>query len=312
MIGLPDTTLPGVSFRMSRTRALLGLLCVVASAGASAGGVFEVGQRWEYRHEGPRPGSMEPEVIDGRRVMHVISAVEGPGQTRWVIEERFTRDEEVIGRFHVNEKRLLTAIEIENEKGQVATLRYDPAVPYQVTELAVGEKKAIETTLRTDSAKFALPSAIVTQRLEDETITTAAGEFLGCRHYKVTTRSTFDIKIGKVPVTEERERWYHPRVNGLVKEIYRKGPVKFLAWSQEGYTATSVLTAFGKEDVEAETETIARIGDEDRGPNQRNDPPSRALSSTTARLMVLGVLGIATAGSYVFIRRGRSKRPAQN
>jgi len=281
-----------------------GLFCAVAWAGQVAKEEFEVGQRWEYQHEGPRPGSVEPNAIDGERILHVVSVVEERGSKQWIIEERFTNAEHVIGRLYVDEERLLTAIEIENKKGEVAKLRYDPPVPYQLTDLDVGKDRTIDTALRMDSADFALPSKIVTQRLEDETITTEAGEFVGCLHYKTTISSTFDIKIAKIPVTEERERWYHPDVNGLVKEVYRKGPVKLLSWSREGYTATSLLTAFGKEQVRAQIGATRRTDDEGERKQQPNNPRSRAFSRTTAYLVLLGAIGIVAVGSYIF---GRTK-----
>jgi hypothetical protein len=264
---------------------------------------FEVGQRWTYQHEGPRPGSAEPNAIDGERILHVISVVEEEAGRRWVIEERFTNSKDAIVRFYVDEERLLTTIEIENEKGEVVTLRYDPPVPYQITELDVGKARTIETSLQMEPSEFALPSTIVIQRLEDETITTTAGKFVGCLHFKATISSTFDIKIAKIPVTEERERWYHPEVNGLVKEIYRKGPVEFGSWSREGYTATSVLTAFGTEQAEAE---IGAMG-ADRGRQDPNSPQSTASRRTRPGLILLGAVGILAVVALIFIRRARRK-----
>ena len=286
--------------------ALVGSSCTEAWAGRIAKEGFEVGQRWTYRHEGPRPGSAEPNAIDGERILHVISVVEEQGGKQWIIEERFTNSKDVV-RLYVNEERLLTAIEIENEKGEVARLRYDPPVPYQVTELDVGKERTIETALRMDSSEFALPSTIVIRRLADETITTTAGEFVGCLHYKATISSTLDIKIAKIPVTEERERWYHPEVNGLVKEVYRKGPVKFRSWSREGYTATSVLTAFDREEGGAEIGAIRAIDGKDQGKEEPNIPQSRVSSRTTTYLILLGALGIFAIGIYILTKRTRRK-----
>ena len=92
-----------------------------------------------------------------------------------------------------------------------------------------------------------MPTAAVFERLADETITTPAGEFVNCHHYHIAGASVIDIKIAKITAAEEREVWYHSEVHGIVKEVYRKKPIKFLAWSQQGYTATSVLTNFIEE-----------------------------------------------------------------
>jgi hypothetical protein len=234
------------------TGFLAALLCAVGFAGHGAAGTYELGQRWVYRHEGPRPGSVEPNAIDGQRILHVISSVEEQGETTWVIEERFTNSREVVGRLYVNEARLLTTLDLENDKGEAIALYYDPPVPYQTLEMEVGQTEIIETTVRMKAAQFALPSTITMQRLADETITTPAGEFPDCLHYTATSRSTIDIKVAKIPITEKRERWYHPSVNGLVKELYRRQPVKFLTWSRDGYTATSTLVTFDNRLVSAD------------------------------------------------------------
>ena len=262
---------------------LIGVLGAAAEPEQAMPESFAVGQRWEYQHQGPRPGNIEPNAIDGQRILHVVSATEGQEGRQWVIEERFTHDQGAIGRVHVNQQQMLTLLEIENKKGEVAKLRYDPPTPYRVTDLAVGEKRESETTLRMDAVDFSLPSIITIERLEDETISTPAGEFVGCRHYRTTTASTVNIKIAKIPITEERQQWYHESIHGMVKEIYRRGPVKFLTWSREGYTATSVLTAFGQEEVTAAPQPAieerpmsrrpARSG-ANRGVPHRRGPPA--------------------------------------
>ncbi|MCP4594341.1 MAG: hypothetical protein GY842_26730, partial [bacterium] len=238
---------------------ILGLALVWFMAGGAQAGQFEVGQRWVYEHEGPRPGSMEPNAIDGQRIRQVLSMSQEQDQLRWVVEERFTKDEHATSLLYVNGERLLTAFDIEDDKGGAATLTYDAPQPYQVPFLAPGEEKTYETILRMKSPKFAMPTTSVIKRLPDETVTTPAGEFVNCQHYLTKTRSTMNIKIVKIPVTDERDQWYHPSVNGLVKEVYRKGPIKFLAWSCDGYTATSVLSSFGVVEVDAARAAATRI-----------------------------------------------------
>lgn len=290
--------------RMVLTSTLVGLLCIVAWAGQETTEPFEIGQRWEYRHEGPRPGSMEPNAIDGERTLHVIDVVEESEGKQWIIEERFTKDEKIIGRLHVNEARLITAIEIENEKAESAILRYDPPAPHQVMEMNIGQEETIETSLKMDSAEFSLPSTIVIRRLDNETITTPAGTFTDCQYYKITTKTTFNIKIAKIPVTEERERWYHPKVNGLVKEVYRKGPIKFLTWSRKGYTATSVLTSYGKQEVPVEIRTARKINIA----NQAKEQPS-GTSYSAIGVVFLGATATLALGIYVLKNRARRNKP---
>jgi hypothetical protein len=136
------------------------LLCALAVA-QEAGGPFEVGQRWVYEHKGPRPGGMEPNAIDGQRILHVLGVVGEPNALRWVIEERYTNGPNVVGRLYVDAERLLTGFDIENDKGEVAPLRYDPPVPYQILEMEIGQKQTVETTLHMPRAKFAVPTTLV-------------------------------------------------------------------------------------------------------------------------------------------------------
>lgn len=282
----------------------IGALGAVAGAGPAVPESFAVGQRWEYQHQGPRPGNIEPNAIDGQRILHVIAATAGQEGKQWVIEERFTNDKGTIGRVHVNQEHMLTLLEIENKKGEVAKLRYDPPIPYRVTDLPVGEKRKIETTLRMEAVEFSLPSVITIERLEDETITTPAGEFVGCRHYRTTTASTVNIKIAKIPITEERQQWYHERIQGAVQEVYRRGPIKFLTWSREGYTATSVLTAFGTEEVKAAPEPAVRDSPRSRPPHA-TEP--KAASHAGVALGLLGAAVVLSIGYLVILQRARRK-----
>ena len=280
----------------------VGLICATASAASASTGTFEVGQRWEYRHEGPRPGSTEPNAIDGERILWVVSSIGEPGATQWSIEERFTKDEKVVGCLLVDGARLLNALEIRNEKGEKVMLRYDPPVPYRPADMNVGETREIETTLRVDSAGFSLPNKTVVERLADESISTPAGEFTGCSHFRSTTTSIVDIKIAKIPVTEEREQWYHPSVRGMVKEVYRKGPVKFLRWSRPGYTATSTLTAYGKQDLEAQDGFATQMENERGGQQEASHPPIQGTGPWSAGLILAGVVAFGV-GALVLKRR---------
>lgn len=233
------------------------LACAAVQAGSTPKESLDVGQRWLYRHEGPRPGSVEPNAIDGERIVWVLARVEGQGGELRVVEERFTRDEQTIARLLVRADGLLEAIEVSNDKGQTARLRYDPPIPYHPPTMAVGETQTISTSLGMDAADFTLPSKIVTERLADETVATPAGEFADCRHYRIVTTSTINLKIAKIPFTEEREQWHHPTAQGMVKEVYRRGPVKFLTWSRPGYTAASVLTAYDRQEPDPDRQTAS-------------------------------------------------------
>ncbi len=295
------TDIPIVA-RRGILNVLVGLLCLTGWAGQDTKEPFEVGQRWAYQHQGPRPGSFEPNDIDGERIIHVIGVAEATEGKQWIIEERFTRDEKAAGRVYVNPERLLTVIEFENEKGEKAKLRYDPPIPYQIMDMNIGQEKTVETSLKMDLNEFTLPSTMVIQRLDNETITTPAGKFEDCWHFMFKTKSIFKIKIIKIPMTEERERWYHPSINGLVKEVYRKDRIKFLTWSQEGYSATSVLTAFGTE-VPAKIETAREAKTTYQDPTPSGPPPPRTPRPSSVYAVILGMAVVLAAGIYTFRKR---------
>lgn len=284
---------------------LIGVLCAAVGAGAGSE-PFEVGQRWVYEHQGPRFGSVEPNAVDGQRVLHVISTFEEAGVQRWVIEERYTNDPNIVARLFVDPNRMLLGFDVENEKNEVGRFFYDPPAPYQVPVLEVGAQMSLETVLGMESPEVSLPATMTIQRLPDETIETPAGSFADCQCYKMTSTATFDIKIAKVRSTEERQRWYHPSVNGLVKEVYRKHPVKFLGREvKPGYTASAVLTSFEIQPVAAE-QTF--------DPNAPRIAPSRqgggASSAATRLWKTFGWIVLITAIVVVVkkLRRNRPKR----
>lgn len=289
-----------------RWAAIQVVLCVaMAAAGGEA--AFEVGQRWVYQHSGPKPGGLEPEPIDGQRIAQVLR--HDPNDDLWIIEERYTNSSDPASRLHVDPKRTIVAIEIDSKDGPPARLRYDPPVPYEAPELAVGQTATIETTLHMDSPVFSMPIRLEIERLADETIATDAGVFEACRHYRTTSRTTLDIKIGKIPLTEQRHRWYHRQAGGLVKETYHKDPTRFLTWSRDGYDASSTLTAFGVEAV-SESALSAMTFDPNAARDLHAAPASGARSPRAGPVaVVLASLAVIAAVGGLLVARRRSMKP---
>jgi hypothetical protein len=276
------------------------LLClghgVVAQTSSIEG--FEVGQRWQYDHEGPRPGAMEPNAIDGQRILQVVSETAQDGQTVWIIEERFTQDPNGVGLMSVDDKGLLRSLEVMNAKGESMRLTYESAIAYQTMAMDVGEQKLVETRLLTGDGKFKIPIRMAVKRLEDETLVTAAGEFQACRHLEFVTTSVIDLKLVKIPMQETRHRWYSDQVHGLIKEVYQKAPGKFMTWSWEGYTSTSTLASFGVADVDVNTVQAMGLGAERPG-----HPPDRGSNRLPHFLKWMGIFGVLFAGACVVVVR---------
>jgi|GEM_PF-563254 len=230
--------------RLTVVVTILGALSMLNLA-AAAQAPYEVGRYWEYDLQGPRPGATEPVAIDGQRILHVLQTVGAGADQRWIIEDRYTNDPNTVGRLHVRGDRMITALVIENEKGESLTLSYGQPVPYQTVDMAVGGSMQIVTELVTQPGGYKVPCTLQITRLDDQTLDTPAGRFPDCRVFRSVTDTIIDIKIAKIPIRESRQWWYSDRVGAAVKECYTRDPVKFLTWSRDAYTSTSTLFASG-------------------------------------------------------------------
>lgn len=273
-----------------------GILLVGSMLGSAAASgpdaPYRVGQYWEYNLKGPRPGAVEPNAIDGQRIVQVLGNVANDANERWVIEERFTNDPDVIGRLHVGSDRMQTFAVIANEKNEALMLTYDRPIPHQYVDMAVGESMQIETAVVSRPGGFTVPLSIEIKRLEDETVETPAGLFTDCRHYASVTDSVVDAKIAKIRFKEHRQWWYSDEVGATVKEIYTKDPVKSWIWSKGGYTSTSTLTAFGVRAV-SEKARAAAI----------NDVEVIATAPTNHNYKaILGIAACITVGGVILAR----------
>lgn len=213
---------------------------------------FTVGQRWEYTHTGPRPSSMPPKTIDGRRILQVIDRVEEENASYWIIEESFTNDPDVVSHSYINVENLLTVVKIFHvEKGELMKMSYQPGIPWPAPELAEGEEKTYEINLIIGEGDFTLPETVVFKRLPDETVEVEAGKYVNCQRIQVSSSCVMDFKITKIPFQEKRELWLHPDVKGTVKEVYLKEDMKIVGFTQKGYSSSSVLSSYTTRDKAA-------------------------------------------------------------
>jgi hypothetical protein len=283
------------------------ILCVISMLGlapSAAQAPYEVGQYWQYNHQGPRPGATEPVAIDGQRILQVLQIIGSDAEQRWIIEDRFTNDPNIVGRAHVRDDRMITAIVIENEKGESLTLSYDQPLPYQTADLAVGASMQIKTELVTQPGGYKVPCTLQITRLDDQTIDTPAGRFPDCRVFRSVTDTIIDIKIAKIPFREQRKWWYSQSVGGIVKEIYTKDAVKFLTWSRDAYTATSTLSAYGIRGV-SEHQQAAAI----RDGNILAAPPAEGEAHANWKWPTVAICVVAAAIALRRFARTRSRHP---
>ena len=213
---------------------------------------YMVGQRWEYTLTGPRPGSMQPKIIDGRRILQVIDRAEEEDATYWVIEEKFTHDPCVVSHSYINTENLLTTIKIFHvEKGELIRMSYEPAIPWPAPKLAVGEEITCQSSLIIGEGDFTMPDTVVFKRLGNETVEVEAGTYINCQRYQVSSSCIMDFKITKIPYQEKREIWLHPDVKGVVKEVYQKQDMEIMGITQKGYSSSSVLSSYVARDQAA-------------------------------------------------------------
>lgn len=224
--------------------ATVVLFFAVAATASEEEQTFQVGEKWVYKHEGPRPGGMSQESIDGDRTREVIS-VEGSGENkRWVIKETFGEYDDRPSRAYVDSKRLVT----KREFGYEFSMDFDPPVPFDVQILKADEEKKYETEL--SFGENSIPFKVTSKRVANETIKVPAGEFKDCHHYQNTITIVFSREGDEVTIKTNQDIWYHPKVNGIVKDVYKRGPVQFGGETREGYTATSQLKSYSKEKKE--------------------------------------------------------------
>ncbi|MBI1390510.1 MAG: hypothetical protein GC154_18900 [bacterium] len=224
---------------VNAVHAVMGIMILCAfAASVQAADPFTVGESWTYQHEGAVPMRPPDFTINGNRTREVL-AVRGDGDDkRWVIQELWGDDDQWGGKQIVNSNRMYDKIEVGDDR----TMDVTPGYPYDSMLLKPGEEKTVEAEFHFGEDR-SFPMKLVAKRLDDETIKTPAGEYKDCIHVKYDESFSFTGQNGdKIEIKTSREHWYHPSVNGLVKEVYTStGP------DGQTRTGTSELITYSKE-----------------------------------------------------------------
>ena len=212
---------------MSKTDLSLVAIVVILLTGAGGWAEdWQVGEKWTYKHEGPRPFSDPSAKVEGDRTTEV-TAIEGQAdKKRYLLKNRWGTSDINPSTSHIDTKNLIHKIDIEG----VATLLFKPPVP-AIWELEVGQEKTIKSQM--DVGGFVMTIEYKAKRLKDETLTVPAGTYENCQHIQYT--STMDNPMGD-PVKSKTDFWYHPKVRNLVKDVT---VTNFGA--ANSYTGTSLL-----------------------------------------------------------------------
>ena len=217
----------------------LGIIIVGWVTGiASADDPFTVGEKWTYKHEGIVPMRPPDFTIVGDRTREVV-AVQGENENkRWLIQEKWGDTDEWAGKQFVSAEKLYDKI----AAGEDRVLNIEPGYPFDYFSLKPGEEKKLEIKFMWGEER-SVPIKLTAKRLNDETAKVPLGEFQNCIHVQSDETISFTGQNGdQININTKRELWYHPRVNGLVKEIYsttrpdgseNKGTSELKAYSKE-------------------------------------------------------------------------------
>jgi hypothetical protein len=213
------------------------LLVIAAVVMLSGGNVYaedwKVGEKWTYKHEGPRPFADSSATIQGDRTVEVI-AIKGEGaEKRYLLKNMWGSEDPNPSTSYIDSKNMLRKLDIEN----MFTLLITPPVP-AIWTLKAGEEKILKANM--EVAEFSIPIEYVAKRLKDETITIPAGEFKDCQHVQII--SSLQNETGQT-VKNKQEYWYHPKARNLVKEV-----IVTNYQGDNNYAGTSVLKSHTKKD----------------------------------------------------------------
>ena len=225
--------------------AVLGM--AIVAGGAYADAPLSLGEKWVYKHDGPRPWSPSGEDVEGDRFLEVIETEKEGGQQYWIIEESWGLYDVDPSTEYVDRKNAVVKRSLIEE----TFLHYNPGRPRDFSALKPGEEKVYDITMGQGDRDRGITLRIVAKRIEDETLTVPAGEYEDCVHVVTTWTLSYSMVDGGRPSMKGRtDYWHHPDVNGCVKEVYTFGATRMGDQFREGYTCTSELKSYSPGDVE--------------------------------------------------------------
>lgn len=205
---------------------LVAVVLAVLAGGIAHAEDWKVGEKWTYKHEGPRPFSDPSATIKGDRTVEVTK-IEGEGAAkRYLLKTVWGTEDANPTTTYIDPNNMIHKMEIQN----MAVLVFSPPVP-GLWPLKPGEQKTLKTNM--DIGGFVIPIEYVAKRLKDETLTVPAGKFEKCRHFEII--NSYQNEMGQ-PTKAKVDQWYHPKVKNFVKEV---GIMNYQG--DNSHTGTSVL-----------------------------------------------------------------------
>ena len=208
---------------------LAAVAIILLSVGIAHAEDWKVGEKWTYKHDGPRPFTDASSTIKGDRTVEVTS-IQGEGTAkRYLLKTLWGTEDANPTTTYIDLNNMIRKIDIQ----YMAVLLFNPPVP-AIWTMKLGEQKTLKTNM--DIGGFVIPIEYFTKRLKDETITVPAGKFEKCRHFEII--SSLQNEMGE-SVKTKTDQWYHPKVKSFVKEIAITN-----YQSDNSYTGTSVLKSY--------------------------------------------------------------------
>lgn len=218
-------------YKVNLLMVIAGL--VILSCGNVYAEDWKVGEKWTYKHEGPRPFADPSATIQGDLTVEVTTIKSEGAEKRFLLKTLWGAEDANPSTTYIDSKKMIHKIDIE----YLGVLGFTPPVP-AIWVLKSGEQKTLKTQM--DIAGFSLPIEYRAKRLKDETITVPAGKFKNCQHVQIIT-STQDA-TGQ-PVKHKQDYWYHPKIGNLVKDVVVTNYKR-----DNSYIATSLLKSHTKKD----------------------------------------------------------------
>jgi hypothetical protein len=206
---------------------------VISAVGSVYGEDWKVGEKWIYKHEGPRPYGDPSVKVIGDRMLEMI-AVKGEGaDKRYLLKNNWGTEDANPSTSYIDPNNMIHKVDIDS----LAIIFFDPPVP-AIWSLKAGQQKTLKTKM--EIMGFSIPIEYVAKFIKDETITVPAGKFKNCRHVQIV--SSMQNEMGQT-VKGKVDHWYHPKVKNFVKEIIITN-----YQGDNAYSATSVLKSYTKSD----------------------------------------------------------------
>jgi len=188
---------------------LIAVALAILAGGTAYAEDWKVGEKWTYKHEGPRPFSDPSTKIKGDVTVEVTK-IEGEGAAkRYLLKTVWGTEDANPTTTYIDPNNMIHKMEIQ----YMAVLVFSPPVP-GLWRLKPGEQKTLKTNM--DIGGFIIPLEYVAKRLKDETLTVPAGKFENCQHIQIIC--SFQNEMGQ-PAKTKVDQWYHPKIKNFVKEV---------------------------------------------------------------------------------------------